>query len=60
MEMKDNKKLKNMGSIITTKRRCRITKCSLFSIQGSFSVNRKDLRASTLVGLTQENPATDP
>ena len=30
-------------------------KCTLFSIQGNFSVNRKDLQASNLVGPTREN-----
>ena len=36
------------------------TNRSLFSIEGNFSVNIKDLQASTLVGLTQFNPAPDP
>ena len=31
-----------------------------FSIQGSFSVNRKDLRALTLLGPTRENLLLDP
>ena len=35
------------------------TKCSLFSIQGNFSVNRKDLQASTLVGLTLDKSVAD-
>ena len=34
--------------------------CSLFSIQKNFPVNRKDLRALTLMGLTWENPVPDP
>ena len=29
-------------------------------IQRNFSVNKKDLQALTLVGLTRENPASDP
>ena len=29
-------------------------------MQGNFSVNRKDLQASNLVGLTRENPVKDP
>ena len=39
--------------------------CIQFSNQSrcvinELSVNRKDVQASTLVGLTQENPALDP
>ena len=33
---------------------------SLFSIRGNFSVNRKDLRTLTIVGLTGENLVLDP
>ena len=35
-------------------------KCSLFSMQGNFSANRKDLWALTLVGLTSKNLVLDP
>ena len=36
------------------------TKCSLFQTKRELLVDRKDLRAVTLVGLTRENPVPDP
>ena len=36
------------------------SKRPLFSAQGNFSVNSKDLQAVTLVGPTMENPVYDP
>ena len=41
---------KSKKSVIT-----KSTMCNLISIQGNFSVNRKGLRALTLVGQTREN-----
>ena len=53
---KEKKMMKNFANKCVI---AKSTKCSLFSIQGNFSVNRKDLQASNLVGPTRENQVID-